>query len=68
MKRLLQNLLLAVIACSCNNNTETIANTTDSTGTNSSQSYIEKNLASYAKVRLTTDLSKLTEKEKQMIP
>ena len=34
----------------------------------SSQSYIEKNLSGYVKVRLTTDLSKLTEKEKQMIP
>ena len=34
----------------------------------SSQSYIEKNLSGYVKVRLTTDLSKLTDKEKQIIP
>jgi hypothetical protein len=67
MKHFLQILLLAVIGWSCNNSTETSESKNDST-TNSSQSYIEKNLAGYAKVRLTTDLSKLTEKEKQMIP
>jgi hypothetical protein len=48
---------------SCNNaGSPTVANTKDS-----SQNYIEKNLAGYEKVRLTTDVSKLTEKEKQMI-
>jgi hypothetical protein len=48
---------------SCNNaGSPTIENTKDS-----SQNYIEKNLAGYEKVRLTTDVSKLTEKEKQMI-
>ena len=46
---------------SCNNaGSPTVANTQDS-----SQSYIEKNLAGYEKVRLTTDVSELTEKEKQ---
>ena len=48
---------------SCNNaGLPTVANTQDS-----SQSYIEKNLAGYEKVRLTTDVSKLTVNEKQMI-
>jgi hypothetical protein len=49
---------------SCNNT----SSTTETKSADSSQSYIEKNLAGYEKVRLTTDISKLTEKEKQMIP
>ena len=65
MKRFLRVLLLVFIGWSCNNSKETSDNKGDSASNNLSQSYIEKNLAGYAKVRLTTDLSKLTEKEKQ---
>jgi hypothetical protein len=55
--------VFALMLFSCNNaGSPTVANTKDS-----SQNYIEKNLAGYEKVRLTTDVSKLTEKEKQMI-
>lgn len=68
MKRFFQLLLLSIIGWSCNNSTETAGNKKDSINDNSPQSYIEKNLVSYAKVKLTTDLSKLTEKEKQMLP
>jgi hypothetical protein len=68
MKCLLRISLLVFIGCSCNNSTETVDTTKDSVSKSSTQSYIEKNLAGYAKVRLTTDLSKLTEKEKQMLP
>ena len=49
---------------SCNDSSTTVSeNTRDS-----SLSYAEKKLAGYEKVRLTTDISKLTEKERQMIP
>jgi hypothetical protein len=69
MKILPVILLLATVVSSCNNNTDTAETTTDSASkTKSSDSYIEKNLAGYASVKLTTDISKLTEKEKQMIP
>jgi hypothetical protein len=55
--------VFALMLFSCNNaGSPTVANTKDS-----SQNYIEKNLAGYEKVRLTTDVSKLTEKEKRMI-
>ena len=55
--------VFALMLFSCNNaGSPTVANTKDP-----SQNYIEKNLAGYEKVRLTTDVSKLTEKEKQMI-
>ena len=61
---LLASFLFGFISFSCNNpSSSTVDNTTDS-----SQSYIEKNLAGYEKVRLTTDISKLSEKERQMIP
>ena len=49
---------------SCNNST-TVASNSDQTDT--SQSYVQKHLAGYATVKLTTDLS-LSEKEKQIIP
>jgi hypothetical protein len=68
MKLLLRILFLVFIGWSCNNSTETSDNKNDSASNNLTQSYIEKSLAGYAKVKLTTDLSKLTEKEKQMIP
>jgi len=50
---------------SCNNST-TVASNTDEADT--TQSYVQKHLAGYATVKLTTDLSQLSEKEKQMIP
>jgi hypothetical protein len=49
---------------SCNNST-TVASNSDQTDT--SQSYVQKHLAGYATVKLTTDLP-LSEKEKQIIP
>ena len=52
----------------CNNSSDS-SDHKDSTGKKeSSESYIEKSLAGYAPVKLTTDISKLTENEKQMIP
>ena len=68
MKNLLFVLALFIFISSCNNNSEKADTPSDSVNSNSTQSYIEKNLGSYAKVRLTTDLSKLPEKEKQMLP
>ena len=50
---------------SCNNAT-TVAS--DANKTDSTSSYAAQHLAGYATVKLTTDLSKLSEKEKQMIP
>jgi len=49
---------------SCNNSAP-VASDTDKTDT--AQSYVQKQLAGYASVKLNTDLS-LSEKEKQMIP
>ena len=49
---------------SCNNST-TVASNTGQTDT--TQSYVQKHLAGYATVKLTTDLP-LSEKEKQIIP
>lgn len=50
---------------SCNNST-TVAS--DASKTDSTSSYAAQHLVGYASVKLTTDLSKLSEKEKQMIP
>lgn len=49
---------------SCNNSTTV----SSSEKKDSSQSYVQKQLAQYATVKLTTDLSQLTDKEKQMLP
>jgi len=49
---------------SCNNST-TVASHSN---TDSAQSYVQQHLAGYATVKLTTDLSQLSDKEKQMIP
>ena len=57
--------LLFLISCNSNDNS---AVSSSKTKTDSAQTYIEKNLEGYASVKLTTDLSKLTDKEKQMIP
>jgi hypothetical protein len=67
----MKNFLLT-IAClatafffSCNDST-TVASSNDKEDT--AQSYVQKHLTGYASVKLTTDLSQLTDKEKQMIP
>ncbi len=63
MKYLLAVLSINLFLVSCSDNAGTTADANSKK--DSSQSYIEKNLSGYAKVKLTTDLSKLTEKEKQ---
>jgi hypothetical protein len=70
MIKVLFFLCTGVAIFSCNNNADDKNKGKDSADTkgNFPSSYIEKNLAGYAKVRLTTDLSRLTEKEKKMIP
>jgi len=50
---------------SCNNST-TVSSSNDKKDT--AQSYVQKHLTGYATVKLTTDFSQLTDKEKQMIP
>lgn len=52
----------SIAAASCNNNS------TSNTNKKDSMSYVDERLAQFKKVKLTTDLSKLTEKEKQMLP
>lgn len=54
---------LSIVSCNENKKSETVETHSDT-----SQSYIEKHLAGYTTVKLTTDISKLTEKEKQMLP
>ena len=66
MKYLFAILSINFFFASCSDHGRTSAEVSDKN--DSSQSYIEKNLSGYVKVRLTTDLSKLTEKEKQIIP
>jgi hypothetical protein len=68
MKQLFYLISITIIGWACTNSTDTTGSKIDSISNISSQSYIEKNLAGYAKVKLTADLSKLSEKEKQMIP
>src|SRR5215213_2173842 len=58
--------LITLLFYACSNNTGNSNDTGDKK--DSSLSYIEKNLAGYATVKLTTDISKLSEKEKQMLP
>lgn len=50
---------------SCNNSAAVASNTDQS---DSGQSYVQQHLAGYATVRLTTDLSQLSDSEKKMIP
>jgi hypothetical protein len=68
MKQLFYLISITIIGWACTNSTDITGSKIDSISNISSQSYIEKNLAGYAKVKLTADLSKLSEKEKQMIP
>ena len=55
---------LSAVFVSCNNAPDQSA----SFNKKDSLSYVEKQLAGYEKVTLTTELSKLTEKERQMLP
>lgn len=68
MKNLVFYFLLGLAAASCNNASDSAKSSGDSSANETSANYIEKNLAGYAPVKLTTDISKLTEKERQMIP
>ncbi len=54
--------LIAAISSSCKQKSDKSANDI------SAMSEMEKNVNDYAVVKLTTDMSKLTEKEKQMLP
>ena len=56
----------ALIIASCNNSDDKSA--TIETKNDSTQSYAGKRLAGYATVRLTADLSSLSENEKKMLP
>ena len=62
LKAILFGSLLPVAACNNNSDQE------KKPGNESTSSYVEQRLAGYAPVRLTADLSGLSEKEKQMIP
>jgi hypothetical protein len=50
---------------SCNENKKT---ETSSANSDTAQTYVQKHLAGYTTVKLTTDVSLLSEKEKQMLP
>lgn len=58
-------LLSTAVFLSCHN---TPGAASKPAGQDSAQSYVEQHLEGYATVKLTTDLSQLSEKEKQMIP
>jgi len=64
-KNIFRTVVLASLLpmAACNN-----AGSSKETAKDSSMQYIEQRLAGYAPVKLTADLSSLTEKEKQMIP
>lgn len=68
MKKLLLpvSVFTSLFIISCSNNPETKA--ADETKKDSTQSYASKRLAGFATVKLTTDVSKLSESEKKMIP
>lgn len=53
-----------LFSCNGNNN----ATATNEQTKDSSMTYIQQRLASYEKVKLTTDVNQLTQKEKQMLP
>lgn len=60
-------LCLAFIMVSCNETKKEDANTVDNSNTET-QSEMQKNLSKYVTVKLTSDLSTLSEKERQMLP
>ena len=57
--------LAIVFFYSCDNSATTSSNNQKN---DTAQSYVQKHLAGYATVQLKTDLTQLTDKEKQMIP
>lgn len=57
--------LLFILSCNENNSKDAGA---DNKAKDTIQSYVDKRLAGFARVRLTSDLSKLTDNEKKMIP
>ena len=63
---LLVSALASLFILSCSNNSE--SKTADENTKDSVQSYVSKSLAGFVTVKLTTDISKLTDSEKKMIP
>ncbi|HRN55438.1 MAG TPA: hypothetical protein PLL71_03250 [Agriterribacter sp.] len=53
-----------LLSCNSNNNATATNGSSEDTGVN----YIRQRVASYEKVKLTTDVSRLTAKEKEMLP
>ena len=67
MRQITLMLCLAFIMVSCNETKKEDANTVDNSNTET-QSEMQKNLSKYVTVKLTSDLSTLSEKERQMLP
>ncbi|MBN4047369.1 Zn-dependent hydrolase, partial [bacterium AH-315-P13] len=67
MKNLFLILVLSVLSFSCKNDNTSDNLSTDEKG-ESSQTMMQKNLSKYVTVKLTADLSMLTEKEREMLP
>ncbi len=67
MKNLFLILVLSVLSFSCKDNKTSDNLSTDEKG-ESSQTMMQKNLSKYVNVKLTADLSVLTEKEREMLP
>ena len=68
MKNLFFALFSMTLVLSCNNASQEEHVSNDSATNETQKSYIENSVSGYASVKLTTDLSKFTEKEKQMLP
>ena len=68
MKKLLLpvSVFTSLLIISCSNNSEN--KNVSETKNDSAQSYVSKRLAGFASVKLTTDVSKLSESEKKMLP
>lgn len=64
--RLLFLLLGSAVFCSCANRSNNEAATSESNG--AANDYIERNLAGYAPVRLTTDMKALSDSDRLMLP
>lgn len=61
---------LSISACmfACNNPDKKVADKTDKKATDSLQDYVDKRLAIYEKVKLTTNLNALTVSERKVLP
>ena len=68
MKNLFFAFFSMILVLSCNNASQEEHVSNDSATNETQKSYIENSVSGYASVKLTTDLSKFTEKEKQMLP